>query len=99
MTAHDPQSWIMQLRGDARAEFDLPGAVERALAIRSTIWLTNRQYGDSIMPGDQVYLWSSRVRGRGGKFGRLIATSTVRQPSQPHEQHPWQAEFRRPAIR
>ena len=86
----------MQIRADAPAmQFDLEGAVLRALEGDRTIWLTNGQHGEEIGNGDRVYLWSSGVRAGDGKMGRLIAVATVIQQSQPHAQYDWQADFRK----
>jgi predicted restriction endonuclease len=78
-----------------KMKYDLEGAIERSLDGNRTMWLENRQHGHAIREGDRMYLWSSGVQGEDCRMGRLIATATVVQHSQPHPQNDWQARFRK----
>jgi len=84
----------MQVRADPKKMiFDLEGALARALEGDRTLWLMNVQHGAVIGNADRIYLWSSGLLAKDGKRGQLTAISTVRDPSQPHAQNEWQADF------
>lgn len=92
----DHESWIMQITADPKKmHFALEGALQASLVRDRTLWLTNGQHSDAIHKGDRMYLWSSGIPAADGKLGRLVAVATVAEPSQPHPQHDWQAEFRK----
>ena len=88
------RTWIMQISDCPRKrQFNLPGALQEAVVRDRTLRLTNKQHGTEIQTGDRMYLWSSGIKGKSGKSGRLIAIATVVEVPQPHSQHLWQAKY------
>ena len=91
-------SWIMQFSAHPKKmKFDLEAALQEALHRDRTIWLTNAQFGDLMVRGERVYLWSSGIVSADGQYGRLIAVARVAETPRPHAQYDWQATYRRSA--